>query len=214
MSLLKNPHLPRRHFLQASTAALMMAPALAKADDEAQTFNIEAIIAPRRIGDDSAPIKIIEFFSMTCSHCGAFHRQTYPQIKENLIDTGKVQFEMHPLPLDNLALRAHVMCRLLPNKGYFAMTDLLLNEQSQWVRAADPLAALMAYGRKAGITEDKFNAVMRSRPVLEAVVKLSRDEADKWKINATPSFVINEDKVISGGRNYEEFLSELDAFGV
>ena len=208
----------RRTFLQTSSAALALAPAISTAllptMASAEEFNIEAITAPRRLGSDDAPIKVIEFFSMTCSHCGTFHRDTWPKVKANLIDTGKVQFEMHPFPLDGLALRAHVMCRLLPNKGYFAMTELLLKEQANWVRAADPLKELMSYGRKAGISEEKFNAVMRNRPVLEAVVNMRQDAVDDYQISSTPSFVVNGEKTISGGRSYDEFVKELSAFGI
>ena len=205
----------RRRFLQTSGATILMAPAIARAQSATEeAFNIDAITAPRRIGDDNAPVKVVEFFSMTCSHCGAFHRGTYPEVKKKLIDTGKVQFEMHPFPLDGLALRAHVMCRLLPNKGYFAMTELLLKEQGNWVRAEDPLKALMAYGRQAGISEEKFNAVMRNRPVLEAVVDMRQQAVDDWQISSTPSFVVNRDKKISGSRTYEEFVKELSIFGI
>lgn len=210
MSLLHKNTLHRRHFLQASSAAMLIGPTLAHAED----FNIDAITAPRRLGSDDAPVKVVEYFSMTCSHCGAFHRETFPDVKKNLIETGNVQFEMHPFPLDGLALRAHVMCRLLPNKGYFAMTDLLLKEQSKWVRADDPLKALMSYGRQAGISEDKFNAVMRNRPVLEAVVQMRQDAVDNWNVRSTPSFLINNDKMLSGGRNYDDFVKELSAFGI
>ena len=94
------------------------------------------------------------------------------------------------------------------------MTEILLKEQSEWVRAADPLKALMSYGRQAGISEEKFNAVMRNRPVLESVVDMRQDAMDDWQISSTPSFVINKDKKISGGRTYDEFVTELSAFGI
>lgn len=209
-SLLNNSTLLRRTFLSTSSAALMMGPSMLRAED----FNIDAITAPRRLGSDDAPVKVIEFFSMTCSHCGAFHRNSWSQIKENLIETGKVQFELHPFPLDGLALRAHVMCRLLPNKGFFAMTELLLKEQANWVRAEDPLRELMNYGRQAGISEEKFNAVMRNRPVLEAVVAMRQEAVDDWQISSTPSFVINRDKKLDGGMSYDAFVKEISAFGI
>lgn len=209
-SLLNNSTLLRRTFLSTSSAALMMGPSMLRAEE----FNIDAITAPRRLGSDDAPVKVIEFFSMTCSHCGAFHRNSWSQIKENLIETGKVQFELHPFPLDGLALRAHVMCRLLPNKGFFAMTELLLKEQANWVRAEDPLRELMNYGRQAGISEEKFNAVMRNRPVLEAVVAMRQEAVDDWQISSTPSFVINRDKKLDGGMSYDAFVKEISAFGI
>ena len=205
----------RRQFIVNSSATLVMASALsAPSIARAEEFNLDAVTAPRRLGSDDAPLKIVEFFSMTCSHCGAFHRETYPLLKENFIETGQMQFEMHPFPLDGLALRAHVMCRLLPNKGYFAMTELLLKEQAKWVTAADPLKELVAFGRQAGISEEKFNAAMRNRPLLEAVVDMRQDAMDDWQVNSTPTFVVNNDKKISGGRTYDEFLKELSAFGV
>lgn len=204
----------RRHFLQTSTAAAALAPSLISSIAKAEEFSIEAITAPRRLGSDDAPVKVIEFYSMTCSHCGAFHRETWPQIKKDLIETGRLQFELHPFPLDGLALRAHVLCRLLPNKGFFAMAELLLKEQSNWVRAEDPLQELTNYGRQAGISEEKFNAVLRNRPVLEAIVQMRQDAVDDWNVSSTPSFVINNEKVLSGGRNYDDFVKELSAFGI
>ena len=213
MSKFKMPNIlltNRRRFLAGSAAFAILPSHAAKA----QEFDIDAITAPRRIGSPDAPLKVVEFFSMTCSHCGSFHRNTYPQIKTDLIDTGKVEFEMHPFPLDGLALRAHVMCRLLPNKGYFAMTELLLKEQKSWVRAEDPLKALMNYARQAGISEEKFDAVMRSRPVLEAVVAMRQQAMDDWKISSTPSFVVNNDKMISGSRSYDDFIKEIDINGI
>ena len=94
------------------------------------------------------------------------------------------------------------------------MTEILLKEQKNWVTAPDPLKELIAYGRQAGISEEKFNAVMRNRPVLEAVVEMRQQAVDDWQISSTPSFVINRDKKISGGRTYDEFVSELSAFGI
>ena len=208
-------HQNRRQFLAATSATLVAGTSLAMPSlVRAEEFNLDAITAPRRLGSDDAPIKVVEYFSMTCSHCGAFHRDTWPLVKENLVETGQVQFEMHPFPLDGLALRAHVMCRLLPNKGYFAMAELLLKEQSKWVTAPDPLRELIAYGRQAGISEEKFNATMRSRPVLEAVVAMRQQAIDDWQISSTPSFVVNQDKKISGGRSYDEFVAELSAYGI
>ena len=204
----------RRHFLKVSTATLAVGTLASPVIAQSSEFDIAAITAPRRLGDDNAPVKVIEYFSMTCSHCGAFHRETWPDVKTNLVETGKVQFEMHPFPLDGLALRAHVMCRLLPNKAYFAMSEILLKEQKNWVRAEDPLKALMAYGRQAGISEARFNAVMRDRPVLEAVVEMRQQAVDEWQIDSTPSFVINNDKKISGGRTYDDFVSELNLSGI
>ena len=81
---------------------------------------IAHVTSPRVLGKDDAPIKVVELFSMTCSHCASFHNNTFPDVKKRLIDTGMVRFEMQPFPLDQIALRGHVLARALPKNKYFS----------------------------------------------------------------------------------------------
>ena len=66
-------------------------------------LSAEQARAPRVIGSDDAGITIAEYFSMTCSHCAKFHEQTYPRVVAELVDTGRIRFELRPFPLDGLA---------------------------------------------------------------------------------------------------------------
>jgi predicted DsbA family dithiol-disulfide isomerase len=81
------------------------------------------------------------------------------------------------------------------------------------VRAEDPLAALMKIARLAGVSAEEFNAIMRNRELLEAIVALRQEGTDDWQIASTPSFVINDDEVLSGNMTYEDFAERLSAFG-
>lgn len=130
--------------------------------------------APRFLGRDDAPIQVIEFFSMTCSHCASFHKNTFPQIKTRLIDQGVVRFEMRAFPLDGLALRAHAMARTVTAEKYFPMVAMLLEKQNLWAGAEDPIDALRKLGRLAGVSSAEFDAVMRNRPLLESIVRCVR----------------------------------------
>ena len=201
----------RRTFVAGLGAALASPalPALA-----ATNLSVEHVTAPRYLGRADAPVQVVEFFSMTCGHCGNFHRLTFPSIKENLIDTGQVRFEMRPFPLDGLALRAHALARIVPAESFYPLVDKLLQQQSEWTRADDPLAALMKYARLVGVSEAEFNAAMRDRPMLEAIVAERQKAMDDWNIGSTPSFVVNDDKLLSGNMNYETFVAELSPYGV
>jgi predicted DsbA family dithiol-disulfide isomerase len=81
------------------------------------------------------------------------------------------------------------------------------------VRAEDPLAALMKIARLAGISGAEFNKIMSNRALLEKLVEMRQTALDDWNVSSTPSFVINEDKVLSGNMNYEKFVEEINAYG-
>ena len=203
--------IPRRRFvaMSAGTAALLTAAPHALASYD----SLERALSPRFIGSDEAPIRVAEYYSMTCGHCADFHNNTFPKVKAKLIDEGIVRFEMHPFPLDGLALRAHALVRAVPETKFFPLVKMLLAKQPVWTRAADPVAELQKMARLAGVSADEFNDIMRNRPLLEGIVDLRQKAVDDWKISSTPSFVVNDDLMISGNRDYEEFAEQLSAFG-
>ncbi len=208
---LQLPVMPRRRFVAAGVGAaalLAMAPSALAGDDL-----LEHALSPRVIGSDDAPIRVAEYYSMTCGHCADFHNNTFPKVKAKLIDEGIVRFEMRPFPLDGLALRAHALVRAVPETKFFPLVKMLLAKQPVWVRAADPVAELQQMARLAGVSADEFNGIMRNRPLLEGIVDLRQKGMDDWKISSTPSFVVNDDLTISGNKDYEEFAEQLSAFG-
>lgn len=188
-------------------AFLSLMPLSAHAADS----SVAHVTSPRILGKADAPIKVMELFSMTCSHCASFHNNTFPNVKKRLIDKGMVRFEMRPFPLDQVALRAHALARALPQSKYFPMVSLLLKDIDRWARNPDPLAALLQIARLAGMNAANFDAVMRNRPLLEAIVMMRQDANKTWQIEATPSFVVNDKTILSGDLSYEEFASKIDA---
>ena len=207
-----NPISRRRYlsYIAASTGAMMLPrPSFAKV-----TISAEHAAAVRTLGSPDAQLVIAEYFSMTCGHCGSFHTQTFPKVKSELIDTGKVRFEMYPFPLDGLALRAHALCRALPESAYFTMVDILLSEQQKWIGAADPIEALRGYGRIGGVSSAKFDAIMADRAFLEAIYQIRQDAYKEFNIESTPSFVVNKTHKFNGALGYDEFLKELESFSV
>ena len=210
-TLLATPVIPRRRFIAtgAGAAALVATAPHALASDDV----LEHALSPRVIGSEEAPIRVAEYYSMTCGHCADFHNNTFPKVKAKLIDEGIVRFEMRPFPLDGLALRAHALVRAVPEAKFFPLVKMLLAKQPVWTRAADPVAELQKMARLAGVSADEFNGIMRNRPLLEGIVELRQTGMDDWKISSTPSFVVNDDLLISGNRDYDEFAEQLSAFG-
>ena len=195
----------RRHLLTTGLAvALLPSTALAESDI------IAHVKSPRLLGRNDAPIEVIEFFSMTCSHCASFHANTFPEIKTRLIDEGVVRFEMRAFPLDGLALRAHAMARSVSGEKYYPLVNMLLEKQTNWASAADPIDALRKLGRLAGISSAEFDATMRNRPLLESIVQMRQDALRDFDVKSTPSFVINNETTISGKLSFEEFAEKIN----
>ena len=201
-----NNSISRRHLLATGLAAAIM-----PYTSRAETDIITHAKAPRFLGRDDAPIQVIEFFSMTCSHCASFHTNTFPEVKTRLIDEGVVRFEMRAFPLDGLALRAHAMARMVSVEKYFPLVNMLLEKQSSWAGAADPIDALRKLGRLAGISSSEFDATMRNRPLIESIVQMRQSAVQNFDVKATPSFVINNETIISGSLSFEEFAEKINA---
>ena len=206
-----NHPMPRRSFVAlgvGATALLAAMPNTLASDDL-----VERALSPRFVGSDDAPIRVAEYYSMTCGHCADFHNNTFPKVKAKLIDEGIVRFEMRPFPLDGLALRAHALVRAVPETKFFPLVKMLLARQPVWMRAADPVAELQKMAKLAGVSADEFKDIMRNRPLLEGIVDLRQKGMDDWKIASTPSFVVNDDLLIPGNKDYDEFTEQLSAFG-
>jgi protein-disulfide isomerase len=161
------------------------------------------------LGDPNAPNVIIEYASMTCPHCAAFHGTTFKKLKEKYIDTGKMRLVFREFPFDGLALRASVLARCSGAQGYFPMVDVLFSQQSAWSQAKDPMAALATIGRLGGIGQDRFAACMADQTLFDAVVKNRMTGANEHKVDSTPSFIINGDR-LSGNLGLAEFEAAID----
>ena len=78
-------------------------------------------------------VTIIEYASMTCVHCANFHKEVYPKIKKNYIDTNKIKFIFRDFPLDKQALFGSVLAKCAPKEKYFDFVKLILTTQKKWI---------------------------------------------------------------------------------
>ena len=162
------------------------------------------------LGSDNAPVKIKEFFSLTCGHCANFHLKTLPQLKKKYIDAGKVQLEFIDYPLDRLAVIAATLARSIPTKdGYLEAVSILLKKQKQWAYSKKPLEELQSIAKLFGITSKKFNEISQNIPLMQEIVNKMEKESENFNINSTPTFVVNDKYKISGALSFKDFEKEL-----
>lgn len=201
----------RRTFL-LGVSSLVLAAALSGAAFSgrafAQTVPMADLMQAGPLGDqtmgpDNAPVTVIEYASLTCSHCAHFAETTFPKLKEKYIDTGKVRFIFREFPFDPVAAGAFMLARCAPKDKYFPLIDLLFANQQHWA-VEKPLQPLLGIAKQVGFTEDSFKACLANQKVLDGIEWVRNRAADKFKVDATPTFFVNGQKV-SGAVSIDEF---------
>ena len=179
-----------------------------------ETLKMDQVLAPRYLGSLDAPIKFIEFVSMTCSHCADFHINKLPEIKQKYIDSGKLRLELRDFPLDGLSLRASAMSRLVDPNKYYKFINMLFKKQQKWSRNDDPINELKKMGRLVGLSKNKIDASIDDMSLLEAIFKMRQEAEKKYNIQSTPSFVVNDKYFLSGNLSLEKFEETFSKISV
>jgi protein-disulfide isomerase len=164
------------------------------------------------IGSPTAPVTMIEYASMSCGHCAAFHETTFPLIKADYIDTGKVRFIFREFPLDLPAAAASMVARCASHGDaarYHDAAKLLFATQDEWV-GQQSAAQLRHIAGKAGLDEAAFETCIRSQEMVDAL-KAGIDHASvRLRVDSTPTFFINGTRV-KGAYPIEEFRKLIEA---
>ena len=174
--------------------------------DEAVSVDVDSFMAPRTLGNPDAPIKIIEYASLTCGHCAHFHNDVFPALKEKYIDTGKVFMEFREFPLNDPALKATITARCLPADKYESFVSLLFQTQEKWATDVGYMNILRQNAKLAGLSDAMFDACQNAPALKLRLAEQMQTASDKYKITATPTFIINDGaEVISGAQPLENF---------
>jgi protein-disulfide isomerase len=190
----------RRRLLTAATCVLCLAAAPALAEKAGSgSFPVAELMAPNALpdiaeGNADAPVTIIEYASMTCTHCAAFHQNVYGDLKKNYIDTGKVRFILREFPLDPLATAAFMLARELGEDKRDAAVNLLFSQQKNWAFVDKPLDGLANVLKQAGMGQERFEAILKDQALYEKVNKVRDRAAEKFGVNSTPTFFVNGEK--------------------
>ena len=196
------PNLNRRLLLVAAIGALALAGC-------SKSGGATADASDMTLGDPNAKVKIVEYASVTCSHCADFNNQVFPEFKAKYIDTGKVRYTFHEFltPPEAVAAAGYLTARCAGKDKYFGVIDSLFHAQQEMFTSGDMRGGLLRVAQSAGMTEEQFNKCVADEDALKALNDRVEKAARDQKISSTPTFVVNGEKVKEGAMT----MAELDA---
>ena len=172
----------------------------------AQANEIKRIL----VGNESAKISIIAFESLTCSHCANFHKDVYPLLKKEYLDTGLAKIEFRHFPLDIAAFNASKVAQC-KNDGNLEILESLYANQQKWVKWSSIEEAninLQKFLSKEGFNID-FESCINNKQIEDFVLNDRIDGAKNFKVNATPTIIINNEK-FEKTLNYKNLKKALE----
>ncbi len=197
---------------QATAPAASAAPVVAPEPEG--DVDMAAVLEPgplkdMALGDETAPVTIVEYMSMTCPHCASFHSDNFKPLVDKYVNTGKVRFILREFPFDPRAAAAIMLARCAPENQFFPMVDVLFQQQRTWAAADDARGALLQISRLAGFTQESFEACLTNQKLLDDVNAVRNKAAEQFGIQSTPTFLING-KRYSGNLSVESMSAIID----
>lgn len=186
------------------------APAAAPVVAEPVAAATGPLLADAPLGSPDAKVTVIEYASLTCPHCATFQKDTAAPFKAKYVDTGLVRFIYRDYPLNDGAILGALVARCdgSPQK-YHAFIDLLMRQQEAWAFSADGVQQLKRLAQMGGLSAEKVDACIADHKLGQWVLDTAREGEKEYKINSTPTFVING-KVHPGSLSLEQLSAAID----
>tara|TARA_B100000902_G_scaffold183669_1_gene176311 strand:- start:217 stop:792 length:576 start_codon:yes stop_codon:yes gene_type:complete len=161
-------------------------------------------------GNKDAKITIIAYESLTCSHCADFHKEIYPQLKKDFIDTGLAKIEFRHFPLDVAAFNASKISQCKSNESLKILNSLYSNQQ-EWVRGntVEEINGNLKKFIKSQGFEINFEKCINNKEIEDFVLNDRIEGVKKFKVNATPTIIINDEK-FEKTLNYKNLKKSLE----
>ena len=162
------------------------------------------------VGNIDAKISIIAFESMTCSHCADFHKNVFPKLKEEYLDTGLAKIEFRHYPLDMAALNASKVSQC-KNDGNSDILESLYSNQQKWVKGSSIKEAnknLQKFLKNQGF-KINFEECINNKAIEDFILNDRIEGTKTFKINSTPTIIINNKK-FEKTLNYKNLKKALE----
>jgi protein-disulfide isomerase len=194
--------MPDRRSLLALAASL---PALTLASPLRAQDAADPRLGERSLGPADAPVTVIEYFSMTCSHCANFHRDVWPRVKRELVETGRMRMVFSDFPLDAVALAAAQVARSFPAERYEPFVSALMATQDRWAfTRSDPREEIYKVAALAGMSRATFDAALADQALARGILELRLRGERTHNINSTPTFVFGS-RTVPGNMSFDRF---------
>jgi protein-disulfide isomerase len=161
------------------------------------------------LGSKNAKVVMVEYSSLSCTHCKEFHLQIFKKIKDEYIDTGKVLYVYRHFPTNRSALAGSKLCQCVGKADFFKMLTTLFESQSSWAFNSNYDTSLQNIAKLGGISEARYKECQVDKKMEDSILKTAMEASNKLHINGTPTFFINGDE-ISGDRPFSTFKDILD----
>lgn len=169
---------------------------------------------PRALGNPDAKVHVIEYFSLTCTHCADFANETMPDVESKLIKPGTIYYVFRDFPLDRLALTAAMVARSLPPERYAPFIFALFASQDRWAfnPNAKPTNELEKMAALAGMSSTDFAKAIADKKLQRFILQEQQNAEKKYHVDSTPTFIING-KSHPGEMPYDAFAKLIAAAG-
>ena len=175
------------------------------------SFNVESKILS--IGSSEAKVTVKVFSSLTCPHCAKFHTEIFNDLKKDFIDKGIVKFEHHAFPLDLAALNAEIIVRChADNNIKFELLEKIYQKQKVWAVGSDINEindSIKKIGKELNLKLSKMDKCLKDDFVQDNILNQRIDAQKKYKIDSTPTIIINEKKY-TGKIDYNQFKKIIE----
>lgn len=183
--------------------------------DAASAKGYEIVPSDRTLGNRNAKVVLIEYAAPTCPVCANFNANTFPRLKTDYIDTGKILYVFRMFPLRSDDGSAEKIARCLPEDKYFAFIDLLFKNQPKWdweygLKPPEVHEGLVLLGRIAGMSREQVDQCMVNKAEDDRINQVSSEAQSRYSVNATPTFILNGTSIGSGNIPFDSLSKLLD----
>ena len=164
------------------------------------------------IGSHEAKVKIKIFSSLTCPHCANFHIKVVSKIKENYIESGKVQLIFIDFPLDQASFNASKLLHCLDKEKRINFLDIIYKNQKKWATGSsieDINKNLKKIVKNLGINSEKFDRCLINEEISDKILNKRIEANKKYSIDSTPTIIINEKK-LEGSANFKNIKKRIE----
>ena len=164
------------------------------------------------IGSHEAVVKIKIFSSLTCPHCADFHVNVVSKIKENYLESGKVQLIFIDFPLDQAAFNASKLLHCLDKEKRMNFLDIIYKDQKKWTAGSsleDINKNLKKIVKNLGISSEKFDKCIIDEEISDKILNERIDASKKYSITSTPTIIINEKK-LEGSASFKNIKKKIE----
>ena len=186
-----------------------------------------------RMGNPNAPVKLVEYGSMTCSHCAAFAEEGIPQLENTYVKSGQVSLEFRNYVRDGADMAASLLARCNGPTPFFKLTDQMFAAQEEWLGRASSLdqatqqrlgslppqqqigeyarvLGLVDFVKMRGVPEGKANSCLADKAALDKLIEIQNFANTEYRLPGTPSFLING-KVVPDAASWQQLEPALRA---